>query len=383
MEPANATTEEKEFAHVAETRQFDAQHVRTGSYVARLSAAGGRREGSSITRSVQARRQPASRSVHPPAARRCLGSRRAAGPLWQAQWPAGAPAYRTNTAAHCSIPLLFYILFSRRNLSMPMKISTLSAIATRRCLPPRSGVIALAGALTLFAGSASAQFHVNIKNKAPYPKDKIGKIAKEVRADGWILFKETLKDKPQDIAGRYKASLGLGPADELRATESLVDELGITRYRYTQYHGAWPVQGADFSIYGKAEKPLFASGRLVHVLTAPQAPAVTEKQALATALASVPARRYQWQDLQQEQDLRISQQNPAATNYPKGEVLYALTADDGNATGTVHRLAYRYDIMRIDPQAYEAVYIDALTGGLLRIASLVSNGSCQNNQVDT
>ncbi|WP_165768390.1 M4 family metallopeptidase [Hymenobacter amundsenii] len=264
-----------------------------------------------------------------------------------------------------------------------MKISTRSLNITGRVVPSRFGLITLAGALTLFSGSAAAQFHVNSKDKTPYPKDKISKIAKEVRSDGWIFFKETLKEKPQELASKYKESLGLGPADELRVTEASADELGITRYRYTQYHGSWPVEGADFSIYGKAEKPLFASGRLVQTLLAPQVPALTEAKALATALSSVPAKRYQWQDLRQEQDLRTYKRDSSATNYPKGKVLYALTSEDGNAEGAVHRLAYRFEIMRVDPVAYEAVYIDALTGKLLRISSLVSHGSCQNNQVDT
>lgn len=54
MEPANANKEEKEFSHVPETRQFDAKHARMGNYVARLSAAEGRREGPSITLVVHA-----------------------------------------------------------------------------------------------------------------------------------------------------------------------------------------------------------------------------------------------------------------------------------------------------------------------------------------
>ncbi|OGX85366.1 DUF6443 domain-containing protein [Hymenobacter glacialis] len=54
MEPANADKEEQEFAHVAETRQRDAQHARTGDYVARLSATEGRRLGPSITLAVHA-----------------------------------------------------------------------------------------------------------------------------------------------------------------------------------------------------------------------------------------------------------------------------------------------------------------------------------------
>ncbi len=54
MEPANAEKEEQEFVHVAETRQRDAAHARTGDYVARLSAAEGRRIGPSISWPVQA-----------------------------------------------------------------------------------------------------------------------------------------------------------------------------------------------------------------------------------------------------------------------------------------------------------------------------------------
>lgn len=248
--------------------------------------------------------------------------------------------------------------------------------------PPKLTLL-VGGLLSLSVHSSMAQFQARKGVTAPYPKEKISQLAKEVRADGWILFKETLKEKPQEIAGKHKEALGLGSADELQATEALTDELGITRYRYTQYHGKWPVQGADFSIYGKAEKSLFANGRLVQTLPSPQVPAVTESQALATALANVPAKRYLWQDLRQEQQLRISKRDSSATNYPKGQILYALTANDGNAEGTIHRLAYRFDIMRLDPEAYEAVYIDAITGRLLRISSLMSNGSCQDNQVDT
>ena len=54
MEPVNAQQEEQEFAHVADTRQHDAVHARTGDYVARLSAAEGRRVGPSIRWPVQA-----------------------------------------------------------------------------------------------------------------------------------------------------------------------------------------------------------------------------------------------------------------------------------------------------------------------------------------
>ncbi|WP_460586071.1 RHS repeat-associated core domain-containing protein [Hymenobacter arcticus] len=54
MEPASATQEEQQFQHVAETRLIDTDHARTGSYVARLNAGTGRREGPSVRLKVAA-----------------------------------------------------------------------------------------------------------------------------------------------------------------------------------------------------------------------------------------------------------------------------------------------------------------------------------------
>ncbi|MGI4871139.1 MAG: DUF6443 domain-containing protein [Janthinobacterium lividum] len=54
MEPANATEEERQFTHVAETRLRDAAHARTGDYVARLDAHSGQRQGPTIRLTVVA-----------------------------------------------------------------------------------------------------------------------------------------------------------------------------------------------------------------------------------------------------------------------------------------------------------------------------------------
>lgn len=54
MEPVNAAEEEKQFQHVAETRLADPDRARTGSFVARLNARQGRRQGPTITLQVAA-----------------------------------------------------------------------------------------------------------------------------------------------------------------------------------------------------------------------------------------------------------------------------------------------------------------------------------------
>lgn len=54
LEPVNSQQEEEHFEHIADTRQSDPQHARTGNYVAYLNASQGRRAGPSIMHPVAA-----------------------------------------------------------------------------------------------------------------------------------------------------------------------------------------------------------------------------------------------------------------------------------------------------------------------------------------
>jgi bacillolysin len=73
--------------------------------------------------------------------------------------------------------------------------------------------------------------------------------------------------------------------------------------------------------------------------------------------------------------------NSKATHFPVGKMLYALPDADPNESDTQHRLAYRFEVMRIEPSAYDAVYVDAVSGRILRIENLVK--SCNPNTIDT
>ncbi|GAA4379782.1 hypothetical protein GCM10023186_17550 [Hymenobacter koreensis] len=215
----------------------------------------------------------------------------------------------------------------------------------------------------------------------PYPKEKIGQLAKEVRSDGWVYFKEGLKAKPEEIASKHKDAFGLSARDVLKTTEVVTDELKITRFRYQQLHLGLPVEGADFSVYAKGGRATHAAGKIVPGMDQANIPRVSEAQALAAALAAVPAKRYAWQDKLQEAELKREANNPKATHYPVAQLLYALPATDPNAADTRHQLAYRFVIMRVEPSAYEAVYVDAAAGKVFRTDNLEK--ACNSNTVDT
>lgn len=101
-----------------------------------------------------------------------------------------------------------------------------SALAyARQCLTPNQcRFLALVGILSTTANPVSAQFQVNKKDKNPYPKEKIGKIAKEVRPDGWVFFKDDLNDKPSEVITNHKAAFGLSVADEMQVNEVTTNE---------------------------------------------------------------------------------------------------------------------------------------------------------------
>lgn len=150
----------------------------------------------------------------------------------------------------------------------------------------------LFGILSIIAKSASAQAPGNQKDKTPYPSDKIGKIAKEARANGWVFFKDDLTDKPNEVITKHKEAFGLDLADELLMTETYSVEGGLTRLRYTQKHAGVPVEGSDFSIYARGAKADHATGTLGHKITDAAIPALREEKALSSALKVLDAKRY-------------------------------------------------------------------------------------------
>jgi hypothetical protein len=80
-----------------------------------------------------------------------------------------------------------------------------------------------------------------------------------------------------------------------------------------------------------------------------------------------------WQDPLEEQALKQKTNNINATYYPSPELLLTINGAGAAYTPTNYRLAYKIEIQSKVPSNNEVLYIDANTGGLIKIDSVRFN----------
>lgn len=185
----------------------------------------------------------------------------------------------------------------------------------------------------------------------------------------------------------YREALGLSPADELQSLETATDELGVTHHRLQQYHRGLRVADRHYLAHEKNGKVYLAHGEIVSGLQVDTAPALSEAQALRSALNHVGAEAYMWERPENEAFVQREQNDPNATFSPKGQLLLsapyeARTADD-------FQLAYRFDIYAEKPLGRYAVDVNAKTGAIIKVTALMHDAdvpgqgmSVYNGQVE-
>lgn len=198
---------------------------------------------------------------------------------------------------------------------------------------------------------------------------EIRKIAKRVDADKWIYFRKNISQSPSEIINKNKGAFGLSNSDEMVLKKVRPMEQGLVRYQFNQYFKGVRIEGATFSVYAVADSseagkavPVKGYGNIVENLDLQASPQVSESKALKAALSAVNARLYAWQDTASENRLKRDAENVNATHFPKAELVITKVS----AQVEVYLLAYRFDILALEPFANEVVYVEAQTGKVLR-----------------
>ncbi len=167
----------------------------------------------------------------------------------------------------------------------------------------------------------------------------------------------------------YRETLGLSQADELQSLETATDELGVTHHRLQQYHRGLLVADHHFLAHEKGGKIYLAHGELVSGLQIDTTPALSEPQALRSALHHVGAEVYMWERPENEAFVQREQNDPNATFLPKGQLL--VSAPHEARAAEDFQLAYRFDIYAEKPLGRFAVDVNAKTGAIIKVTSLM------------
>ncbi len=186
--------------------------------------------------------------------------------------------------------------------------------------------------------------------------------------DGWWLFMDQAPVDAEHIFNMHPQLFALTEADEMRRWNTRIDKAGNRHLRFTQYHHGIRVEGIELSVHERNGSVSLVNGQVATNLPAEILPAVSPEQAIQYALQTVPAAVYLWEDPVAEGHYRLRKRDETATLYPQPELLFVKTK---RQPMNDYRLAWRMVIAAKEPVRTEAVYVDAISGEVLRTQDLV------------
>ncbi|MEQ9188794.1 MAG: M4 family metallopeptidase [Cryomorphaceae bacterium] len=179
-------------------------------------------------------------------------------------------------------------------------------------------------------------------------------------------------------------------------TQSWQDsKLNYNHYKYQQNYYNIPVEGAEFIEHESDGYIIAATGKLADLHNTPPSSAISYTEAVSIVLDSLDNTnlKYAWDDLDWETELQSELNDPSATYFPPGKVMWALDAGIEGVTPVFlnenFRLAWVITVSTIDPFSETDYYVDVSTKAIFKsTTSTCSNGPANveyygNQTIDT
>jgi len=149
------------------------------------------------------------------------------------------------------------------------------------------------------------------------------------------------------------------------------DRLGYEHYRYQQTINGIPVENAIYVLHVSNSLVKIQNGQWIKDIPAGLASraSINSTGALQKAMQFVGAREYKWQIPAEEAFIKREQNNPAATFFPKAELVY-YCGEEAVIPADL-RLAYKLDIYANYPLSRQLVFVDAVSGKILGKRELI------------
>lgn len=148
----------------------------------------------------------------------------------------------------------------------------------------------------------------------------------------------------------------------LKLLNTYEDDLGYVHYRYQQTINGIPVKLAMFIAHAKNGLIYSMNGELFDNTNAPSKNSIAESTALYKALNHINANLYKWEIAEAESHLKWEQNDPNATYYPKGELVFI---NEGGDVANALKLTYVFNVYAQEPLSRREIYVDATNGTVL------------------
>ncbi len=185
----------------------------------------------------------------------------------------------------------------------------------------------------------------------------------------YLKFQSGYEIELDQLEQWMKVNLKMSDQMGLLLLRSEKDGLGYLHYRYQQTFNGTPLEDAIWIAHTKSNRIESLNGLVYSTITAPTTPLISDDEALAKALNFVGATTYKWEIESEEQHLKWESGDINATYYPQSELVYIASSKNFDARS--YRLVYKYSIYAQAPLYRAEVYVDAVTGAIIRENKLI------------
>ncbi|MEZ4923907.1 MAG: M4 family metallopeptidase [Crocinitomicaceae bacterium] len=220
--------------------------------------------------------------------------------------------------------------------------------------------------IVLFVGILSFALNSISQNSLPTS------ICSEFKPSGWIYFQPNAINFGE-LFTSHKTCFFSQPEDSMEVIRQWDDNImNFHHIRYQQTYQGIEVEGCEFIEHGRNENGLvYANGKIcpdIHKRYVEKT--ITEEEALDAILEANPFVQFAWESPAWESSLQNDLGDPSATYYPEGELVFGLM----NYTNIQYlmdpldyTLTWRFVIKGIAPAFECEVYVDAVTGAIVRV----------------
>ena len=172
-----------------------------------------------------------------------------------------------------------------------------------------------------------------------------------------------------------RQQLALSTDDQLLPARLETDQLGFSHQRFEQYYKGVKVEHATYTAHSRGGQLASLSGDFEKIGVLSVTPTLSADAALNRALAVVGAKKYMWQDAQEEAGLKQQTANAAATYRPRGElVLVRDNRQSADNTGPLV-LAWKFNVYAQLPVSRAYYYVNAHTGDVVLRDAIIKHAT--------
>lgn len=192
---------------------------------------------------------------------------------------------------------------------------------------------------------------------------ELSKVAVVHDQGNWIKFLPEARIAPENFFFEFQSDLGLDSNYSFELLKKETDKLGMTHFKFQEYFKGNPIEGGNYILHAKDGFITHANGELIRQLSEGNSMAMTANDGLTIAKNYMGAELYYWEVPEMEARIKHIKNDPTATFFPKGELVYAHP--DFRLEGKEYKLAWKYEIYAPRPVGKKTVYVDTQSGEVL------------------